>query len=138
MNAMQDRLYRELDNLRETIEKIAEKYVDARRKTMESARASKDFDEAVKTRESMVLAMVSMELDDKNKPRYSNAESRKAELISRLVNDDEYQTLKDRLFTQQGLKMNADLDVMGLEDQWKALSAVKEILIAQSNLLTAS
>jgi len=138
MTERQERMFVDLESLGEHVEKIAEKHEVAQRKSMEASRAVRDIEEAVKTKESMTLALVSGEQEPgTNKFKYTSAETRRAAAGVALVTDGEYQALKDRLFEQQGIKMNADLDLGGLEFQWKTASFVRDIKVAQTRLLTA-
>jgi len=133
-----ERMFDDLTSLRKHVDGLASRHEGAHRKSLEATRAVRDLEEAVKMKESMVLALVSGELDPgTNKPRYTSVETRKAAAQTQLASDSEYQGLKDKLFDTQGTKMNADLELGGIEQQWKSAGVVRDILVAQTRLLTA-
>ena len=87
--------------------------------------------ERVDDMESDTLAEVANELDEKNKPRYTNKESREAAVRKLLGQDPDYERAVKHLAQTEVDKQNRGIAVGMLEDTEKSLHCQLEAALAE-------
>jgi len=79
---------------------------------------------------------ISIEIDslEKPKPKFSNADARKAELQKRLSDDAEYLKLKAKKTELNADLLNNQIESDRLHNQFRANFAIKDLVVAEMNL----
>lgn len=123
---------RTLNELITDLDALPGKLAGARQTLGGAAMTLKGVKDTVDDMEADVLAEVSIELDERGKPRYSNKESRDAAVRKILLAKPEYRTAASRLAAGELEKQNAEITLGQLEDTQKSLHAQLEAALAES------
>ena len=128
----QDRLLAEIGSLKNRNFRYDEEFSQVRQQLRDLLERKRTLDSSVATAEgatadimSLTIALVAGEVDEKQKPRFSNSESRKAEVHRRLAQDTEYQAAKSardkiqaeaqQVATQIAIKQDEEKSILSRE-----------------------
>jgi chromosome segregation ATPase len=98
-----------------------------------------DAEEALKRIEAEQLFEITNETNgaEKPKPKFPNAESRKAELTRRLSVDPAHAAAKDQLITVQGREQTCQIEIDRLQNEFRVQRNLKDLAVAEMGLLGA-
>lgn len=77
---------------------------------------------------------ITMDTNGKEKPKFSNADSRKAELNKRLGEDIEYEETEKKKIQLEGESSYLEIKIDQLRKQFQAVLAIKDLVCAELNL----
>lgn len=123
-----------LDELKDALQKRADEMGnlagDVRSLKMELG----EFEQTKKEVENELVLEISFERDENDKPKYTNENSRKAELSARLKKNQPYQKLLDEQKKTESDLLNKEIDLGRVEMKYDALKTIKDLVVAELNL----
>lgn len=125
-----------LDGIKERLLSIPKEIADIQQKAQGTRQQMPDIETQMKGIEADLTFKIGMEENGAEKPKlkFSNAESRKAELTNRLKVNKEYITLKVEKSSLEFESINFDIEVDKLRRTFQANLAIKDLIAAEMNL----
>jgi len=126
----------QLDGLKEKLRSIPEDIENKQKEAQQIRSQIPNIETEMKEIEADLAFQISMEMNgtDKPKPLFSNADSRKAELIKRLKINKRYIELKQKKADLDFALMNFDFEVDRLRNTFRVNLAIKDLIVAEMNL----
>jgi hypothetical protein len=91
--------------------------------------------DAWKEAQAEVALLIAGETNGDAKPKFSNEAARKAEATRRLVSEPAYVALAHAVSKAEAERIQASIEVQRLEDEHRAVVAVKDLTVAEVDLL---
>ncbi len=125
-----------LDGVKERLLSIPKEIAEIQQKAQGTRQQMPDIETQMKGIEADLTFKISMETNGAEKPKlkFSNAESRKAELINRLKVNKEYIALKVEKGSLESESLNFDIEIDRLRRTFQANLAIKDLIAAEMNL----
>ena len=123
------------DNVIEKLNYLPVQIMDQEAKLLTKRRAIEEAKGNLELAKQIVVAEVSEERNGNDKPKYSNAEARSAEVTRRLAVDEDFQSAKRAFQMAEEGVGEGQFELNRLQNDFGATKAVAQLLAAKMNLL---
>lgn len=136
LNILREKLYKDLklNDLKRDLKTLPDEIADKQHRARDQKNQIADFEAQMKSIETEISFKVNMEKNDKDKPMFSNAELRKAELSRRLDEDQTYLNLKAEKVKSENSLFNMDIGIEKLRNQFRTAMALKDLAVTELSI----
>jgi len=138
LHAWSDNLKKEfrLDDLKDSLNQLPDEIAHYQKEAVKTRASIVEIESGMKFIEVELSYVINMETNGKDKPKFSNDNLRKAELIRRLEQNDPYQEAKREKVNLESILFNSDIEIDRLRNLFKSSMALKDLIVAELNLYT--
>jgi len=123
------------ENLRASLERYPQRIFDARQAVNQARRTLKDAEMERDAMEAELVLLISIETDEKGKPKFSNQQTRDAELMRRKAKAVGYIVLANKVAEAEADLNQAQDTLQMLLDEYQSARIVARLIAAEMSII---
>jgi len=124
------------ENLRHSLMEYPKRIKEARQEVNQAKKAWKDAELERATLEAELILAISVETNEKGKPKYSNAEARSAELLRRKNTDPRYLQVAGKVAEAEAAFYEAQDTLQMLLDEYQSARIVARLIAGELGVIS--